>query len=192
MFQYDIFLSHTAADILEVDQVRSLLLEARFRVYCDRYDDPQLDRSHVTVATANTLRERMRRCNAMVFVMTRNSSESKWMPWELGFFDGVRGTVLVYPVDEAALAAAHAQEYLKLFKILTPGLLTQQLQRELQGGGGPIQALRDQPLFAGADAALTAVYRERLEDIHPSDFEKMAQVQNEIWRAWLRLWGIGR
>jgi hypothetical protein len=191
MFQYDIFLSHAAADDQEVDDVRSMLLKADFRVYCDRYDDPQLDRSKVTVATANTLRERMRRCNAMVFVMTRNSSESKWMPWELGFFDGVRGTVLVYPVDEPALAAAHAQEYLKLFKILTPGSLTLQLQLELLGAEGPIRELRKQPVFGDADGAATKVYGERLADIHPFDFAKMAQIQNEIWRAWLRLWRIG-
>ena len=132
----------------------------------------------------------MRRCNAMVYVVTRNSSNSKWMPWELGFFDGVRGRVLVYPVDEAALAAARAQEYLSLFKMLTPGHLTQQLQLELHDREGPIGELRKQPFFGAADAAASRVYGERLAEVDPFDFARVAQVQNEIWRAWLRLWGI--
>ena len=43
MFQFDIFLSHSAADSQDADRVRAMLLQARFRVYCDRYDDPLLD-----------------------------------------------------------------------------------------------------------------------------------------------------
>jgi TIR domain len=192
MFEYDIFLSHAAQDFQEVDEVRSILLAAKFRVYCDRYDDKLLDRTKVTAATANTLKDRMRRCNAMVFVVTRNSSGSKWMPWELGFFDGVRGKVLVYPVDDAALTAANEQEYLSLFKILTPGSLPQQLEGEVHGVDGIIRELRDQPLFAPADVAITKDYGKRLAQVQPFDLAQMAQVQNEIWRAWFRLWGIGR
>jgi hypothetical protein len=192
MFQYDIFLSHAADDAQEVDDVRSMLLGARFRVYCDRYDDNFLDRANVTAATADRLRDRMRRCNAMVFVVTRNSSFSKWMPWELGFFDGVRGRVLVYPVDEEALANAGEQEYLSLFRILQPGLLMQQLQMELRDSEGPINVLRKQPFFGNADAAATKVYGERLGEVNPFDFRSMTQVQNEIWRAWFRLWGLER
>ena len=114
------------------------------------------------------------------------------MPWELGFFDGVRGKVLVYPVDDAALAAANQQEYLSLFKILKPGSLPQQLQPEVQDVDGIIRELRDQPLFAPADVAITKDYGERLAHVELFDFAQVAQVQNEIWRAWLRLWGIGR
>ena len=64
-------------------------MAAGFRVYCDRYDDPELDRSKVSAATAEVLRDRMRVSNAMIYVVTANAHASKWMPWELGFFDGV-------------------------------------------------------------------------------------------------------
>lgn len=192
MFQYDIFLSHAAQDERDADDVRAMLFGAGFNVYCDRYDDPLLDRRNVTAATANKLRERMRRCNAMVYVVTQNATVSKWTPWELGFFDGVRGKVLVYPVDEAAEAAAKQQEYLKLFKNLKPGSLTEQLRSELQDKDGPIGELRQAPFFGAADAAHTAVFRERLADIEPTDLVKIARVQNEIWQTWLRLWGVGR
>jgi hypothetical protein len=192
MFDHDIFLSHAAQDADEADKVRAMLLEAKFRVYCDRYDDPELDRSNVTAATAERLKQRMRRSNAMVFVATRNSHLSKWMPWELGFFDGVRGKVLVYPVDEAALDAAHQQQYVSLFKILAPGSLAEQLRVEFGGVEGPIRELMRQPFFGNADEAATGDFRKRLAGIDPFDFAQMAQIQNEIWRAWLRLWGLER
>ena len=187
---YDIFLSHAAADIHAVDEVRSLLMRAGFRVYLDKYDDPELDRSHVSAATADCLKMRMRSCNAMVYVVTANASVSKWMPWELGFFDGVRGKVLIYPVDDAALAAARQQEYLSLFKILRPGQLAQQLKDELNDPVGAFAELRERPMLANADGAMTDAYRGRLMDINPFDFAQIAATQNEIWKAWLRLWGL--
>jgi TIR domain len=190
MFQYDVFLSHAADDKDEVDRVRLILLEAKFRVYCDRHDDRQLDRSKVSAATANTLKDRMRRCNAMVYVATRRAPVSKWMPWELGFFDGVRGKILIYPVDEAALKAARNQEYLSLFKILKPGRLAEQLKHELDDPMGVFHELIDQPFFAKADEAMTAAYGKRLSEIRPPDLGRMTRLQNEMWRAWLRLWGI--
>jgi hypothetical protein len=200
MFDYDVFLSHAAQDAEEADKVRAMLLEAKFRVYCDRYDDPELDRSNVTAATAERLKQRMRRSNAMVFVMTGNSHFSKWMPWELGFFDGVRGKILVYPVDEAALGAAHQQQYVSLFKILAPGSLAEQLRVELgdvnrptrEDLDGPIRELMRQPFFANADGAATKDYGNRLARVNPFDLAQLAQVQNEIWLAWLRLWGLAR
>jgi hypothetical protein len=187
---YDIFLSHAAADMQAVDGVRSLLIRADFRVYCDRYDDPMLDRSHVSAATADRLKMRMRSCNAMVYVVTAQASVSKWMPWELGFFDGVRGKVLIYPVDEEALAAAKRQEYLSLFKILKPGQLARQLKDELDDPAGPFAELRKQPMFAPADADATYAYAGRMRDINPFDLAKIAETQGEIWKAWLRLWGL--
>jgi hypothetical protein len=192
MFAYDVFLSHAATDIREVDEVRSLLRDAGFRVYCDKYDDPTLDRSHVSAATADCLRKRMRSCNAMVYVVTRNASISKWMPWELGFFDGVRGKVLIYPVEKTALAAARQQEYLSLFTILRPGQLAQQLKDKLNDPVGPFVELRKSPVFGNADADATVVYRDRLLDIDPFDFAKIAETQSEIWKAWLRLWALHR
>jgi len=185
MFDYDIFLSHAAADKREADEVRAILMK-KFRVYCDRYDDPKLDRSHVNADTANTLKERMRQCNAMVYVATRNAPVSQWMPWELGFFDGVRGKILVYPVDEAALKAARNQEYLSLFKILQPGRLAQQMERELHDPMGDFRELLDQPFFGKADEAASVVYGKRLAEIRPSDLPK---VQTEMWQALLRVWG---
>src|SRR5262245_20348575 len=121
MFDHDIFLSHAAKDSERVDQVRDALIRAKYRVYSDRHDDKEYDHSKVDQETAELLRRRMRRCKMLLFVVTANSRESAWMPWELGFFDAARGTIVVYPVDEAAERAAKQQEYLALYDIVAPG-----------------------------------------------------------------------
>jgi hypothetical protein len=97
---------------------------------------------------------------------------------------------LIYPVDEAALKAARNQEYLSLFKILKQGRLAEQLKHELDDPMGVFHELIDQPFFAKADEAMTAAYGKRLSEIRPSDLGRITRLQNEMWRAWLRLWGI--
>jgi len=190
MFDYDVFLSHAAADAHDADAVRHLLLAANFRVYCDRYDDPALDRSHVTSATAERLRKRMRQSNSMLYVASARAPVSKWMPWELGFFDGVRGKVLIYPINEEAVTAAEGQEYLSLFTILRPGSLEAQLRRELSGADNVIRQLQEPQVFGPADADATGGYHDRLARINPLDARQLMGVQAEIWNAWLRLWGL--
>jgi hypothetical protein len=207
MFEYDVFLSHAAADASDADRVRAALIDAEFRVYCDRYDDPQLDRSKVSAATADVLRERMRVSNAMVYVVTANAQASKWMPWELGFFDGVRGKVLVYPIDAAARAAVKGQEYLSLFTILEPGSLEEHLRKEVETSHAkaarqpplePLQeadflaALREARIFGPADFKATNGFGARIRDAaqSPYNLDQMLQIQRDVWIAWLRLWGF--
>ena len=110
LFDYDVFLSHAAADVSEAMAVGDSLKRAGYVVYLDRIDDPLLDRTHVTSETASLLKQRMRSSDAMVYVVSRHAHLSRWMPWELGFFDGARGKVLVYPTDAEALGLAEQQE----------------------------------------------------------------------------------
>jgi hypothetical protein len=65
----------------------------------DWIDDPKFDRGRVTSATAADLRERMRACSSLLYAHSSNSPKSKWMPWELGFFDGFKpGHVWILPL----------------------------------------------------------------------------------------------
>jgi hypothetical protein len=213
MFKYHVFLSHAAADADEADKVRDALIAAKFRVYCDRHDDSELDRSKVSAETANVLRDRMRVSNAMVYVVSASARLSKWMPWELGFFDGIRGKVLIYPVDEAARETAKHQEYLSLYTILEPGSLEATLRLETEQPNNAIALpnafnwanavqdpkrdiaaigmLKEQGFMAPADAALTGAYRDRIgAAVKAQDFDQIFRIQLDIWQAWLRLWGV--
>ena len=195
LFDYDVFLSHAAADAAEIMAVGSSLKDAGYAVYLDRVDDPQLDRTKVTPETASLLKRRMRSSDAMVYVVSRHAHLSRWMPWELGFFDGARGKVLVYPLDAEALELSKQQEYLRLFPVLEPGTLNAALAAALSPGALPVLGVPGQHhLFDRADHGATAGYGPRIGRAmaNPLDVQAVFGIQAEIWDAWLRLWGLRR
>jgi len=100
---FDIFLSHSFRDAELILGVKEILESSGETVYVDWISDPQLDRSRVVVSTAHTLRQRMSQCRGLVYASTVAATHSKWMPWELGYFDGLRGSenVAVMPLGLA-------------------------------------------------------------------------------------------
>lgn len=111
---FDIFLSHSTSDAEIILGVKGVLEDYGKTVYVDWLDDPQLDRSCVTPANAEVIRERMRQCESLVYVHTTNSGSSKWMPWELGYFDGFSGAVAIFPVTKSG-ESFKGQEYLGIY-----------------------------------------------------------------------------
>lgn len=89
-----------------------------YTVYLDWREDPQLDRSNVSRETANTLRQRMKQSKCLIFATSESSSKSKWMPWELGFFNGLKKSkVGVLPIVTRSRKSDdfRSQEYLGLY-----------------------------------------------------------------------------
>ena len=85
-------------------------------VYVDWINDPLLDRSNVTPATAKHLKARMGASKMLVYAHTANSAVSKWCPWELGYFDGLRGgNVFLLPIVQSDDSQFSGQEYLGLY-----------------------------------------------------------------------------
>lgn len=116
---YDVFLSHSFKDAELVLGVKLLIERSGRSVYVDWIDDPTLDRSNVTKATAATLRHRMKSCNSLIFATSENSSASKWMPWELGYFDGHKpDKVSILPLVESYDSEWAGQEYLSLYPVV--------------------------------------------------------------------------
>lgn len=116
---YDVFLSHSAKDAKIILGVKNWLEAYDLKVYVDWIDDRQLDRSKVSSATAETLRTRMRQSDALLYIATDNSSQSKWMPWELGFFDGYSfGKVAILPILDSGNQSFQGQEYLGLYPLV--------------------------------------------------------------------------
>src|ERR1700684_3206246 len=98
---YHVFLSHSYKDSDAIFGVKKLIEAEGLTVYVDWIEDPALDRTKVTRSSAKVLRERMRVCACLVYVHSANSSESAWMPWELGYFDGFKpGFVWIIPLVE--------------------------------------------------------------------------------------------
>ena len=114
--RYDIFLSHSFDDAETIYGVKKMIEALNLTVYVDWIDDPKLDRSRVTVKSAALLRERMKVCSSLVYAHSANSSNSVWMPWELGYFDGSRPhQVWILPLVSNYDSEFKEQEYLGLY-----------------------------------------------------------------------------
>jgi hypothetical protein len=96
--QYDVFLSHSFLDAIEIRTLKAIIEKEGLTVYVDWIEDSGLNRGEVTKKTAQIIRERMKNCKSLFYAFSENSNKSKWMPWELGFFDGFNGSVVVIPI----------------------------------------------------------------------------------------------
>ncbi|WP_310347118.1 toll-Interleukin receptor, partial [Pelomonas aquatica] len=124
---FDFFLSHAVADSELVLGVKELLEKQGAQVYVDWANDPQLDRSKVNAETAAVLRQRMKQSRSMLYLATDAASSSKWMPWELGFFDGYQpGGVAIFPLLDKETDVFVGQEYLGLYPTVTKDQVTGQ------------------------------------------------------------------
>lgn len=114
--RFDIFLSHSIRDAKIVYGVKRLLEETGKTVYVDWIVDPQLHRNAVSAGTAETLRKRMRKCDACFYLYSQHSQTSRWMPWELGFFDGMNGNVAILPIlPPSGTLDIEGEEYLEVY-----------------------------------------------------------------------------
>lgn len=113
--RHDIFLSHAYADREIVLGVALMIEDLGYSVYIDWRDDPYLDRSKVSPEAADKLRTRMNASRCLFYSTTSNASDSKWMPWELGFKDGDNTRVAVLPVVQYATTSYQGQEYLGIY-----------------------------------------------------------------------------
>ncbi len=183
--EHDIFLSHAFPDKAAVQVVRDQLVAAGYKVYVDWIEDHQLDRAMASAATADLLRDRLRRCGALVFCVSTNSPLSKWMPWELGFADALMGKVFVLPLDEGAVARAKGQEYLRLYPIVERadlrGFLDRHLRKFAQVG------VRE------GELAMTAGNADRMIENMPRlmlDPALATQWYGDVWKAWWAMFGV--
>lgn len=113
---FDVFLSHSSAEPEDILLgIKAILEDLGLKIYVDKYSDPQLSPDSVTVKTADILRLRMRQSHSLLYVYSQHSTRSRWMPWELGFFDGHNGRVGVLPITRAQEEAFKGEEYLNLY-----------------------------------------------------------------------------
>lgn len=125
---YDIFLSHSYADAGIVLGAAEILRDVGYTVYIDWIEDAHLDRKNVTKAVADLIRKRMRACKWLFFATSDSSPDSKWMPWELGYFDGYKpNCVAILPLMKNRSTNFKGQEYLSLYPIITKGLSSNSL-----------------------------------------------------------------
>lgn len=115
---FDIFLSHSFLDAPLAPALYSTLIGGGYRVYLDRIHDSQLSRTSVTRRTAQVIRRRMTQCDSLFVATTSNTTSSNWVPWELGFTDGLTGKSAVLPIVESANTSFGGLSYFELYPIV--------------------------------------------------------------------------
>ena len=100
MKKYDLFLSHSSFDSELLLSLKSVLNHCNINVYVDWVSDRNALKRELTNAnTAKTIIERLKSSKALLYIHTQSSQNSKWTPWELGFFHALKGKICIYNPD---------------------------------------------------------------------------------------------
>ncbi len=135
--EYDIFVSHSYADTENVKaEVSRWESGGDYKIFADFKDEWLREsslRGIMDYALANHLRQAIRRSLMFVFVVSRNSVSSGWMPWELGLAHGSVGRVHLYLLEPGAMEACSKREYLQLYahSTFTPENAEQYLAQQM-------------------------------------------------------------
>lgn len=99
--KYDLFLSHSSTNKDLLLGVKTILNSLDFNVYVDWINDKEsLKRTLTNADTAQVIVERLKACNALMFLYTQDSLKSLWTPWEIGYFHSLKGKICVYYPDD--------------------------------------------------------------------------------------------
>lgn len=116
-----VFLSHSSKDHDLLPVIIRILENHGGRVYIDDKDKriPNI----VTQDTARILRETINSCKKMVVLVSSNTKDSNWIPWELGLGDGKKTCrdVSLFPIVEYIFDTWAKQEYLGLYDSIVWG-----------------------------------------------------------------------
>lgn len=118
------FLSHSSRDDDLVDGAILILENHGATVYVDKID-PELP-PYTSKETAAKLKTRINQSRKFVLLATKNSKESKWVPWELGLADGYKGfgKIALFPAVDARYETSWTSwEYMGLYDRIVWGKL---------------------------------------------------------------------
>lgn len=118
------FLSHSSKDKDLVFGAIQVLHNHGAQVYIDEID-PEMP-PYTTDETAALLKERIKQTKRFVLLTTKNSKESRWVPWELGIADGTKGLakIAIFPASDSAHDDTWSSwEYLGLYRRIVWGAL---------------------------------------------------------------------
>jgi hypothetical protein len=108
-----IFLSHSHKDRELVQPAVAFLRSHGVKIYVDWLDAGMPD--VVSGETAKIIKDRIKQHKKFLVMVTENSKDSRWVPWELGYADPVKGMdhIASFPVAEHTDFAQN--EYMKIY-----------------------------------------------------------------------------
>ena len=115
MKTYDLFLSHSSIDKEELLKLKSFFNSEDLNVYIDWVNDRDgLRRELTNVDTAKVIIERLKSSKALMYIHTASSFNSKWTPWEIGYFHALNKKICVYTPDSSIDKPPYLDIYPKL------------------------------------------------------------------------------
>lgn len=108
-----IFLSHSHKDKELIAPALAFLRSHGVTIYVDWMDEGMPDT--VSSATAVKIKEKIKQQKKFVLMVTENSKDSRWVPWELGYADPVKGInhIATFPIAERTDFTKN--EYMKIY-----------------------------------------------------------------------------
>ena len=119
-----VFLSYCSSDEDYLVGVIKFFEKFRTNVYVDKYDKRLPDPPNTQ--TADLLKKEIRSCGRFVLLVSPNSKDSIWVPWELGLADGFKGVgpVALLPIGPTSIEEEWVnRQYLGLYPRIIFGLL---------------------------------------------------------------------
>lgn len=112
---FDVFLSHSSEDKAILPSVINFLSQYGVNVYIDIADDELPKRP--SSETGEMLKNRIYEARKFIVLVTQNSKDSKWIPWELGIADEKKKikNVALLPFVQTSGQIWPEQEYLGLY-----------------------------------------------------------------------------
>jgi|SRR5579863_2243982 len=95
------FLSHSHRDRDLIEPTVAFLRSHGVKIYVDWMDEGMPD--VVSGETAKKIKERIQQQKKFIVLVTENSKNSRWVPWELGYADPTKGMdhIAAFPVADA-------------------------------------------------------------------------------------------
>jgi hypothetical protein len=118
---FDIFLSHSHFDAELLDGTFRFLVGLGYSVYLDSKIDPAPQGGEVTRKTVEQVRKRLKQSKSLFFATTEGAKNSRWMPWELGYMDGLKDKCAILPISSRAEEGDtyEGREYLGVYPYIT-------------------------------------------------------------------------
>lgn len=113
---FDVFLSHSSKDKDILPSVINFFSQYGVNVYIDKADEELPKKT--SPETGDKLKNRIQEAKKFIVLVTENSKDSKWIPWELGIADEkkkIKNIALLPTVQGSFNPEWPEQEYLGLY-----------------------------------------------------------------------------
>jgi hypothetical protein len=141
---FDVFLSHSSKDDDILSSVINFLSQYNVNVYIDKSDEDLPKKP--SPETGEVLKNRIQEAKKFMVLVSPNSKDSKWIPWELGIADEkkkIRNVALLPQVQSVSNPDWPEQEYLGLYPRIVYG--------KLQGYQAPVWMVLDHHSNTGTE-----------------------------------------